>query len=141
MSIGPLHGRILARRLAEKDQTVGGPFILANAEEEPLEAAVVSVGSGKLLEGGKTLPRSARPGAQVLIDENGQSFTPQNATRLALCGGGVASKKRFWYAGSRSHCPPQSEQMLEAPRNEGALADWEGEGGRLGAASGNFQRA
>jgi chaperonin GroES len=46
MRIRPLHDRILAK---------------------PLEALVVSVGSGKTLENGKTVPLSVKPGDQVLI--------------------------------------------------------------------------
>ena len=67
MTIRPLHYRILAKRLAEKDKTVGGLFIPDNAKEKPLEALVVSVGSGKILKSGKTLPLSVKAGDQVLI--------------------------------------------------------------------------
>ena len=67
MTIRPLHDRILAKRLAEKDKTVGGLFIPDNAKEKPLEALVVSVGSGKILESGKTLPLSVKTGDKVLI--------------------------------------------------------------------------
>jgi chaperonin GroES len=65
--IRPLHDRILAKRLAEQDKTAGGLFIPDNAKEKPLEALVVSVGSGKILENGQTLPLSVKPGDQVLI--------------------------------------------------------------------------
>jgi len=67
MTIRPLHDRILAKRLAEKDKTVGGLFIPDSAKEKPLEALVVSVGNGKILENGKTLPLSVKAGDQVLI--------------------------------------------------------------------------
>ena len=67
MTIRPLHDRILAKRLAEKDKTVGGLFIPDSAKEKPLEALVVSVGSGKILESGKTLPPSVKAGDKVLI--------------------------------------------------------------------------
>ena len=67
MMIRPLHDRILAKRLANKDKTAGGLFIPDSAKEKPLEALVVSVGSGKILENGKTLPLSVKAGDQVLI--------------------------------------------------------------------------
>ena len=67
MTIRPLHDRILAKRLAEKHKTVGGLFIPDSAKEKPLEALVVSVGSGKILESGKTLPPSVKAGDKVLI--------------------------------------------------------------------------
>ena len=71
MKIRPLHDRILAKRLAEKDKTAGGLFIPDTAKEKPLEALVVSVGSGKVLENGydaAALGQGRRPRAhrQVL---------------------------------------------------------------------------
>lgn len=67
MKIRPLHDRILAKRVAAKGQTVGGLVIPDNAKEKPLEALVVAVGSGKILENGKALPLSIKNGDQVLI--------------------------------------------------------------------------
>jgi chaperonin GroES len=65
--IRPLHNRILVKRVAESDKTAGGLFIPDTAKEKPLEAMVVSVGSGKVLEDGGTLKPSVKPGDQVLI--------------------------------------------------------------------------
>jgi chaperonin GroES len=67
MKIRPLYDRILAKRLAGKDKTSGGLFIPDNAKEKPLEALVVSVGSGKILENGKTQALSVKAGDKVLI--------------------------------------------------------------------------
>jgi chaperonin GroES len=67
MKIRPLHDRILAKRIAEQDKTAGGLFIPDTAKEKPLEALVVSVGSGKILENGQTQPLSVKAGDQVLI--------------------------------------------------------------------------
>ncbi|MHC4067701.1 MAG: co-chaperone GroES [Planctomycetota bacterium] len=67
MKIRPLHDRILAIRLAEKDKTAGGLFIPDNAKEKPLEALIVSVGSGKILDSGQRLPLSVKAGDHVLI--------------------------------------------------------------------------
>jgi len=67
MKIRPLHDRILAKRIAEKDKTAGGLFIPDNAKEKPLEALVISVGSGKLLENGKTQALDVKAGDRVLI--------------------------------------------------------------------------
>ena len=66
MKIRPLHDRILAKRLAEEDKTAGGLFIPDTAKEKPLEALVIAVGSGKVLENGKTqasLGQGRRQGA------------------------------------------------------------------------------
>ena len=67
MNIRPLHDRILAKRLAEQDKTSGGLFIPDTAKEKPLEALVVAVGSGKILENGTTQPPTVKVGDTVLI--------------------------------------------------------------------------
>ena len=67
MKIRPLYDRILAQRLAEQDKTSGGLFIPDTAKEKPLEALVIAVGSGKILENGKTQALSVKAGDKVLI--------------------------------------------------------------------------
>jgi chaperonin GroES len=67
MKIRPLHDRILAKRLPEEDKTVGGLFIPDNAKEKPLEALVIAVGTGKILDSGKTHALSVKAGDKVLI--------------------------------------------------------------------------
>jgi len=67
MKIRPLHDRILAKRLAEDAKTSGGLFIPDTAKEKPLEALVVAVGSGKILESGKKQVLLVKAGDRVLI--------------------------------------------------------------------------
>ena len=67
MKIRPLYDRILAKRLAEEDKTSGGLFIPDNAKEKPLEALVISVGSGKILKSGQTQALAIKAGDKVLI--------------------------------------------------------------------------
>ena len=67
MKIRPLYDRILAQRLAEQDKTSGGLYIPDNAKEKPLEALVIAVGTGKILESGKTQALSVKTGDKVLI--------------------------------------------------------------------------
>ena len=67
MKIRPIHDRILAKRLAEEDKTAGGLFIPDTAKEKPLEARVIAVGDGKILESGKIQPLSIKVGDKVLI--------------------------------------------------------------------------
>ena len=67
MNIRPLYDRILAKRLPEKDKTSGGLFIPGNAQEKPLEALVISIGNGKILENGKTRALVVKAGDKVLI--------------------------------------------------------------------------
>ena len=65
--IRPLHDRILARRVVETDKTHGGLFIPDNAKEKPLEALVISVGSGKRLDTGAIQPLIVKAGDKILI--------------------------------------------------------------------------
>ncbi len=67
MHIRPLHDRILAKRLAEQDKTAGGLFIPDTAKEKPLEAEVIAVGNGKILEDGKVRPLDIKAGDKILI--------------------------------------------------------------------------
>lgn len=67
MNIRPLHDRVLAKRVAEEQKTKGGLYIPDTAKEKPLEAIVVSVGNGKLLENGKTQELTVKAGDRILI--------------------------------------------------------------------------
>jgi chaperonin GroES len=67
MKIRPLYDRILAKRVVAEGKTSGGLFIPDTAKEKPLEALVVAVGSGKILESGKTRPLSVKAGDKILI--------------------------------------------------------------------------
>ena len=67
MHIRPLHDRILAKRLESETKTSGGLFIPDTAKEKPLQAEVIAVGHGKLLENGKVQPLEVKAGDKVLI--------------------------------------------------------------------------
>jgi chaperonin GroES len=67
MTIRPLHDRILAKRLQEQEKTAGGLFIPDTAKEKPLEAEIIAVGNGKVLEDGKLRPLDVKKGDKVLI--------------------------------------------------------------------------
>jgi chaperonin GroES len=67
MNIRPLHDRILARRVQEEEKTAGGLFIPDTAKEKPLEAEVIAVGNGKVLDDGKLRPLEVKKGDKVLI--------------------------------------------------------------------------
>ena len=67
MTNRPLHDRILAKRLQEEEKTAGGLFIPDPAKEKPLEAAVIAVGSGKLLDNGTVQPLAVKAGDKILI--------------------------------------------------------------------------
>lgn len=67
MKFRPLHDRIVAERLVEQGKTKGGLFIPDNAKEKPLEATVVSVGSGKRLDNGTIQALTVKAGDKILI--------------------------------------------------------------------------
>jgi chaperonin GroES len=67
MHIRPLHDRILAKRLAEQEKTAGGLFIPDTAKEKPLEAEVIAVGNGKVLEDGSIRALDVKKGDKILI--------------------------------------------------------------------------
>jgi chaperonin GroES len=67
MKIRPLHDKIVAKRLAEEEKTAGGLFIPDTAKEKPLEAQVIAVGSGKLLDDGSHRALEVKVGDKVLI--------------------------------------------------------------------------
>jgi len=67
MKIRPLYDRVLATRVAEGQKTAGGLYIPDTAEEKPMEALVISVGNGKVVENGTVQALSVKPGDRVLI--------------------------------------------------------------------------
>ena len=67
MKFRPLHDRVLAERIAEEDKTSGGLFIPDTAKEKPLEALVISVGNGVVLENGEIQALSVKAGDRILI--------------------------------------------------------------------------
>ena len=52
MKIRPLQDRVMIRRAKEEEKTKGGIIIPDTAKEKPVEATVVAVGNGKVLEDG-----------------------------------------------------------------------------------------
>jgi chaperonin GroES len=67
MTIRPLHDRIMVKRLAEQERTAGGLYIPDTAKEKPIEAEVVAVGNGKILEDGTVRKLEVKAGDKVLF--------------------------------------------------------------------------
>jgi len=67
MKIRPLRDRIVVKRLEEQETTKGGIIIPDTAKEKPLEAKVMAVGSGKLLDNGSIRPIDVKQGERILI--------------------------------------------------------------------------
>ncbi|MCM2258075.1 MAG: co-chaperone GroES [Vicinamibacteria bacterium] len=66
-NVKPLRDRVLVRRIEEGEQKVGGIIIPDSAKEKPLQAEVVAVGSGRVLENGTRIDLTVKKGDKVLI--------------------------------------------------------------------------
>jgi chaperonin GroES len=67
MKIRPLHDRVIIKRLDEEEKTRGGIIIPDTAKEKPAQGKVVAVGKGKMLDNGKLLELTVKPGDTVLF--------------------------------------------------------------------------
>ncbi|TPR24230.1 co-chaperone GroES [Apilactobacillus micheneri] len=78
----PLGDRVVIETQNEEEKTVGGIVLANNAKEKPQTGKVIAVGSGRILDNGKTLEPSVKAGDKVLFDKysgtsvdyNGESY-------------------------------------------------------------------
>jgi chaperonin GroES len=71
MKVKPLHDRLLVTRIEDKTQMKGGIVIPDSAKEKPMEAKVIAVGSGRVLDGGKKVPLEVKVGDRILLGKYG----------------------------------------------------------------------
>jgi chaperonin GroES len=67
MKLKPLNDRVIVKRRTGEEKTKGGIIIPDTAKEKPIEAEVVAVGSGKLLDNGKREPVDVKVGDVVMF--------------------------------------------------------------------------
>ena len=67
MKVKPLHDRVLVHRIEPEQKTKGKIIIPDSAQEKPLEAKVVAIGTGRLDDHGKRIPLQVKVGDRVLI--------------------------------------------------------------------------
>jgi chaperonin GroES len=67
MKIRPLQDRVIVRRVKEEEKTKGGLYIPDTAKEKPIEAMVLAVGNGKVLEDGTVRKLDVKEGDRVLF--------------------------------------------------------------------------
>src|SRR5882672_968045 len=67
MNIRPLQDRVLVRRVKEEEKTKGGLYIPDTAKEKPVEAIVLAVGNGKVLEDGSVRKLDVKEGDRILF--------------------------------------------------------------------------
>jgi len=64
---GPLHDRVLVRRLEEDTKTAGGIIIPDTAKEKPSQGKVLAVGPGARGEDGKVVALDVKKGDKILF--------------------------------------------------------------------------
>jgi chaperonin GroES len=67
MKMRPLQDRVIVRRVKEEEKTKGGLYIPDTAKEKPIEAMVIAVGNGKVLEDGTVRKLDVKAGDRVLF--------------------------------------------------------------------------
>jgi chaperonin GroES len=67
MEVGPLHDRVIVRRLEEGEQRIGGIIIPDSAKEKPQQGKVVATGKGRVNKGGTRVPLDVKTGDLVLF--------------------------------------------------------------------------
>ena len=67
MKFGPLHDRVVIRRLEAEEKTAGGIIIPDTAKEKPMEGEIVAVGPGARDETGKLVPLDVKAGDRILF--------------------------------------------------------------------------
>jgi len=85
MKIRPLHDRIIVKRLEEERKTASGIVIPDTAAEKPDQGEVIAVGTGKVLDDGKSRPVQVKPGDKVLFGKySGQTVKVQGEELLVM---------------------------------------------------------
>jgi chaperonin GroES len=85
VNIIPVHDRVLAKRLERSEEEVRGGIIIPDtAKEKPMEAEVVAVGKGKLLDDGRRIPIEVKAGDRVLIGKYAGSEVKLNGDEYVI---------------------------------------------------------
>ncbi|MEA1926683.1 MAG: co-chaperone GroES [Candidatus Auribacterota bacterium] len=67
MNIQPLGERVLVQRLEAEEIKKGGIIIPESAQEKPMEAKVIALGTGKVLDDGTKVDFEVKKGDRILI--------------------------------------------------------------------------
>src|SRR5262245_39126968 len=67
MQFGPLHDRVVVRRIEEEDRTPGGIIIPDTAKEKPQQGEVVAAGPGARDEKGQIQALDVKAGDRILF--------------------------------------------------------------------------
>ncbi len=67
MNLKPLGDKVIVEVLSAEEKTKGGIILPDTAKEKPQEAKVIAVGSGKVLDNGKTVAPEVKAGDIVIF--------------------------------------------------------------------------
>lgn len=67
MKVTPIGDKIVVRRLEAEEKTAGGIVLPDSAKQRPQEGKVLSVGDGRLIDGGIRAPNQVREGDKVIF--------------------------------------------------------------------------
>jgi chaperonin GroES len=67
MNLKPLGDKVIVEVLSAEEKTKGGIILPDTAKEKPQEAKVIAVGSGKVLDNGKTVAPDVKAGDIVIF--------------------------------------------------------------------------
>jgi len=67
MTTRPLYDQVIVKRTKAEDKTKGGIYIPEAAKEKPLEAIVMAVGCGKVLDNGSVREPAVKVNDRVLL--------------------------------------------------------------------------
>jgi chaperonin GroES len=85
MKIRPLHDRVIVKRLEEERTTASGIVIPDSATEKPDTGEVVAIGTGKVLDDGKSKALDVKPGDKVIFGKySGQTVKVDGEELLVM---------------------------------------------------------
>ena len=67
MKIRPLHDRVIVKRLEEERTTASGIVIPDSAAQKPDTGEVIAIGTGKVLDDGKSRALDVKPGDKIIF--------------------------------------------------------------------------
>ena len=67
----PIGDRIFCRRIENEDKVEGGIIIPDAAQEKSVEAVVIAVGPGKMVQDGSIIPVNVVPGMKIILPKFG----------------------------------------------------------------------
>ena len=90
VSLRPLGDRLLVQRVEQKETLKGGIILPDSAKKKQEVAIVITIGSGKITDDGKTLPMPVKVGDKVLMDKySGQEVTVDDEEYVVLRAGDI----------------------------------------------------